>query len=98
MMTIEAGSSVSISGDPVKVFDSSDWAERGFCGSCGSHLFYRFKATGDTYLPVGLFAVDQVLFDHEIFIDEKPQWYDFANDTKKMTGAQVIAMFTGSDL
>ena len=29
----------------------------------------------------------------EIFIDEKPLYYAFANETKKMTGAEVVAAF-----
>jgi hypothetical protein len=29
----------------------------------------------------------------QIFIDEKPAYYTFANQTKTMTGAEVFAMF-----
>jgi len=36
---------------------------------------------------------DNVTFTSEIFIDEKPDYFSFANDTKKMTGAEVFAMF-----
>jgi hypothetical protein len=39
-----------------------------------------------------LFDVDDtVRFDHQIFIDRKPDWYAFANDTRNLTGEQVFA-------
>ena len=28
---------------------------------------------------------------HQIFIDEKPDWYDIAQDSPKKTGAEIIA-------
>lgn len=39
----------------IEVFDSSAWAERGFCKRCGSHLFYRLKDSGEYEVPAGLF-------------------------------------------
>jgi hypothetical protein len=33
------------------------------------------------------------VLDHELFVDVKPQGYAFAGETKKMTGAEVFAMF-----
>ena len=32
----------------------------------------------------------------QIFVDEKPAYYDFANKTKNMTGAEVFAAFGAS--
>ncbi len=32
-------------------------------------------------------------FDKQIFIDEKPSFYCFANETNKMTGAEVFAKY-----
>ena len=32
-------------------------------------------------------------FKSQIFIDEKPAYYDFANKTHNMTGAEVFAAF-----
>lgn len=38
---------LTIEGDEhVGVYSSSDWAERGFCKACGTHLFYRLKEGG----------------------------------------------------
>jgi len=33
-------------------------------------------------------------FSEEIFIDKKPEFYRFANDTKKKTEAEVFAEFS----
>lgn len=75
-------------------YQSSDWAERGFCQSCGTHLFYHLKGTPEYIVPVGLLDLNQPLqFKTEIFIDEKPDYYDFSNTTKKMTGEEVFAQF-----
>jgi len=81
----------------VGVYVSSEWAERGFCKTCGSNLFWR---THDHKMfTVSAHAFDnpeQFPFEVEIYIDQKPANYAFANDTKKMTGAEVEAMFAGS--
>ncbi len=80
------------------MFDSSAWAERGFCSQCGSHLFYRLKETGRFMLPAGLLDdEDGLTFDHQVFIDEKPSYYRFANETKDMTGAEIFAMYGASE-
>ncbi|MGI9248953.1 MAG: GFA family protein, partial [Woeseiaceae bacterium] len=58
-MEIDCGADVTFDGDEhVSVFDSSAWAERGFCNKCGTHLFYRIKATGQHMIPVGIFPDD----------------------------------------
>jgi hypothetical protein len=79
------------------IYVSSDWAERCFCTKCGSSLFWRTR-------DHKMFTVSAHAFDHpeqfpftvEIFIDEKPANYAFANATKKMTGAEVAAQFAGN--
>jgi len=98
-MEIDCGQAVTIDGDEhLSVFNSSDWAERGFCNKCGSHLFYRLKGTGQHMVPIGLFDDrDDLAFTHQVFIDEKPSYYHFGNETKDMTGAEIFAMFGGSD-
>ena len=97
-MEIECGTHVSFEGEEnVCVYDSSAWAERGFCKKCGTHLFYRFKKTGHQSVPVGLFGDDDSLvFAHQVFIDEKPSFYDFSNDTHDMTGLELIARYQKS--
>jgi hypothetical protein len=95
VMMVDCGSDVSFQGEEnVAVFDSSAWAERGFCKKCGSNMFYRLKERNQYYMPVALFdGVEGFIFDHQIFIDEKPDYYCFSNETKNMTGAEVFAMY-----
>ena len=93
---LDCGSDVTFAGqEHITVFSSSDWAERGFCKKCGTHLFYRVKKDSRYFLPAGLFKSDeQLVFDHQVFIDDKPEYYSFANETQNMTGAEIFAMFT----
>ena len=97
LLAIECGTAVSIEGAKhMTVYDSSAWAERGFCSRCGSHLFYRIKARQQYVIPAGLFDEDRpVSFDHQVFIDEKPAYYSFAEKTSDMTGAEIFAKYGG---
>lgn len=99
LMAVDCGSDFSIQGEEnVTVFNSSDWGERGFCNKCGSNLFYRLKQENKYIMPVGLLdGAKGLIFDHQIFIDEKPEYYCFANETHNMTGAEVFAMFAPSN-
>ena len=73
---------------------SSDWAERGFCTKCGSNLFYHIVESGDYQMAACLFDDQSMLrLSLQVFTDRKPEFYEFANDTKMMTGADVVAMF-----
>lgn len=94
-MTVDCGSEVEFGGaDKITVYESSDWAERGFCSQCGSHLFYRLKGNRQHHMPVGIFDKEAELdLDHQVFIDEKPDYYAFANETQNLTGEQVFALF-----
>ncbi|WP_435101778.1 GFA family protein [Arhodomonas sp. AD133] len=95
LLAVECGRDVRIDGDAnVSVFPSSDWAERGFCSRCGTHLFYRLKESGEYMIPPGLFDDgDDWVFKHQIFIDEKPPYYAFANETRDLTAAEVFAQY-----
>ena len=95
LMAVDCGTDVSFEGEEnISVFDSSKWAERGFCNKCGSHLFYRLKESKQYIMAVGLFDDDKLfVFDHQVFIDEKPSFYRFANETNDMTGAEMFAKY-----
>lgn len=97
-LAIDCQSDVSLTGaESLSVYDSSEWAERGFCAKCGTHLFYRLKEANQYIMPAGLLDIKEALtMDHQIFIDEKPDFYCFANETKNMTGAEVFEQFSGS--
>ena len=96
LLAVDCGTEVSFNDDaPISVFNSSEWAERGFCSKCGTHLFYRMKQSQQYIVPVGVFVESNGFeFDHQIFVDEKPDFYDFSNNTKNMTGAEVFAQYT----
>jgi len=95
LLAVDCGSDVSFEGtEHIGVYDSSGWAERGFCKHCGTHLFYRLKESDQYFIPVGLFDGDEnFIFDHQVFIDEKPAYYCFSNETQNMTGAEVFAKY-----
>jgi len=97
LLAVDCGDEVEFKGEQaISVFDSSEWADRGFCKECGTHLFWRLKQTQQHIMPVGLFEKTQgLVLDHEVFIDEKPSFYSFAEQTKSMTGDEVFAMFSG---
>jgi hypothetical protein len=95
LLAVQCGSDVQIEGEEsVTVFDAAEWAERGFCKTCGTHLFYRLKGSQEYHIPVGFFAdsVDLKLTS-QIFIDRKPANYSFAQNTKDFTEAEVFAMY-----
>ncbi len=78
---------------PVKTYRSSDWAERGFCGTCGSTLFYGTVEDGNRHPSVGLFkdtaGADLKL---EFFADAAPG-YALVGTHRKMTAKETIALF-----
>lgn len=94
-MEVECGTKVSFEGEEnITVYNSSDWAERGFCNKCGTHLFYRLKESKEYAIPVGLFDDPiKFVFDNQVFIDQKPSFYDFANKTSNMTSEEVFAKY-----
>lgn len=93
MFAVHCGPGVSFSGQEPARYQSSDWAERGFCAKCGSHLFYHLLPGDEYILPAGLFQDREFKLASEIFIDEKPAFYELKNDTRKMTGQQVFEQF-----
>ena len=99
LMAVHCGSGVRIDNpDAVSSYQSSEWAERGFCSKCGTHLFYRFAGSDDYIVFAGFFG-EGVAFElkEQIFIDSKPAFYEFSNATENLTGAEVFAKFAPSD-
>ncbi|MGA0539736.1 GFA family protein [Neotabrizicola sp. VNH66] len=83
-------------GDAVRAYTSSDWAERCFCGTCGTTLWYRLTAPGaptDYYMAAGLLDdLSGITLANEIYIDCKPEAFAFAGPTKQITEAEFLAM------
>ena len=93
---VQCGTKVKIEGHKkVKMYDSSSWASRGFCTECGTHLFFKFKESGEYNMPVGLFPnIEGLEMVMQYFIDQRPNYYCFSNETKEMTEAEIMAHFS----
>lgn len=86
---------LQISGvEQVTTYPSSEWAERAFCKKCGTHLYYHLLGTNHYEISAGLFSSEnQFKLEEQIFIDKKPSFYELANDTPKLTEAEVFEKF-----
>lgn len=85
--------SVSFSGaEHIGRYESSPWAERGFCTRCGTNLFYYLKHADHYVMWIGAFD-DPSLFtlSGEIYIEDKPAGYEFAGDHPRMTSKEFMA-------
>lgn len=95
LLVVHSTQPLQFRGAQPAVYDSSDWAQRGFCPSCGTHLFYRLKAGSFDAVPVGVLDDGGAWsLDLQVYVDEKPAFYCFSNATRNMTGAEVIAQFS----
>lgn len=96
LLAVECDDRVTFKGEyNIQTYKSSDWAERGFCKRCGTHLFYRLSDNPFYAIPIGVFGdIDDWQFDHQVFIDHKPAYYSFVEKTKTMTEAEVFAQFS----
>ncbi len=85
--------SVAFEGEEaISRFESSAWAERGFCNRCGTNLFYRLKEADRYILWMGAFDDPSAFrLTGEIFVDEKPEAYDLAGEHPRLTGAEFMA-------
>ncbi|AYH46524.1 aldehyde-activating protein [Dickeya fangzhongdai] len=91
LMAIESQHDVVIEGkEHIGFYRSSDWAERAFCRTCGTHLFYRLFEPEIYSLSAGLFSDGPKRLVSQIYIDNKPDYYDFAQQTPMMTEQDVI--------
>lgn len=94
LLAVHAESLEVNSTEQVSLYSSSDWAERAFCKTCGSHLYYKLKDRPMYAVPIGCLENQEKLhFKSQIFIDHKPSHYDFANQTYNMTEAEVLEVF-----
>ena len=99
LMTVDIDSGFEVLAGDASIgrYNSSEWAERHFCKNCGTHLMYRLKEGGHSNVALGILENSQdYKFSLQIYTDSKPHNYDFANQTKTMTEAEVMAMFAPS--
>ena len=80
---------------PLKSFRSSDRAERVFCGTCGTSLYWHGLNDDPAEQSIALMAFDRpgdFAVTRQIFIDEKPATYALAGDLVTLSGAEVRTM------
>ncbi|MCP3984401.1 MAG: GFA family protein [bacterium] len=84
-------------GENIAAYESSAWAERGFCKTCGTNLFYRLKESDHQIIWVGAFDdASAFRLAGEIYIDEKPEGYSFEGNHPRQTGAEFMASLSKS--
>lgn len=80
-------------------YQSSDWARRGFCRECGASLFYQLSSQESPDWIVSSEALDNTAglrITSHIFVDAKPDHYDFADDAPRLTEAEFMATLESS--
>ncbi|WP_226780098.1 GFA family protein [Oceaniglobus trochenteri] len=97
-VSVAPGGIVFQSDAALRVHATSDWAERAFCGTCGSSLFWRLTAPGPAQGNMALYSgtlddLEGLELIEEIYVDHKPEGYAFAGERKRMTEAEVLAQF-----
>lgn len=90
--TETAADALSFTSDSsLKWYQSSDYAERGFCGNCGSTLFWRVIGSRDISIAVGsLTSPTGLKTARHIFTADKGDYYQTPDD------APCFATFPGA--
>lgn len=71
--------------DAVVWHSSSDWAKRGFCGTCGANLFYRL--TSGDHVAVSAGSLDQptgLKIGRHIFTKDKADYHDILDEAPQI--------------
>ena len=77
----------------LKWYASSERAERGFCGECGSSLFWKPSAQSGIGILVGtLDAPDGLRTIGHIFVTEKRHFIEIAGDAPQFDGSSDGAL------
>ncbi|MEO1017765.1 MAG: GFA family protein [Pseudomonadota bacterium] len=72
--------------DTLKWYRSSDLAQRGFCGECGSVLFWD---DGGDAISINAGSLDQptgLKIEKHIFVDDKGDYYEIADNLPQFAG------------
>lgn len=75
---------IEIAGQGLKWFRASDTAKRGFCGTCGSFLFWKQDDENTMSFAMGALDGDTGLrLSKHIFTRDKGDYYEIADDAPK---------------
>ena len=75
-------------------YDSSDYAQRGFCNQCGSTLFWCMNDQSNPMCIVSVGAMEDtqgLTLTSHIFVDGKPDYYEIKDGLPCLTAEQVMA-------
>ena len=68
---------LTIQGDSLRWYKSSDYAERGFCANCGGNLFFRPFSKAYTSIFAGTLDGDTGLkIEGQLFPEDKGDYYE----------------------
>jgi len=82
----------------VTSYKSSEWGQRSFCATCGTHLFVNAPSFGYYGVSAGSLDLEhhsKLNLEKELYIDKKPAFYELAGDHTKLTEAEFLAMLSG---
>lgn len=83
---------------PVKTYRSSEWAERGFCETCGSTLFYGTVEDGNRHPSAGLFQnLEEVPLKLEFYADKALNGIALVGEHRKMSALETEALFAPTE-
>jgi hypothetical protein len=69
-----------LSDETLRWFQSSETIKRGFCGRCGSNLFWKQAGSHDTYIAAGTLDKPTGLkIGEPIFVASKSDFYDLTD-------------------
>lgn len=72
-----AAADATIEGDALRWFKSSDIAERGFCGNCGSNLFWRrFGNPNISVLAGSIDGATGLRMESQLYAEDAGDYYD----------------------
>ena len=102
VVCVDAPGATLESADTLRWHRTSEQSERGFCGSCGTPLFWRGATTGDggaiTEFCAGALQDDRnITVSRHIYVDDKPAYYDMAGDAERLTGAEYESRIATKD-
>jgi hypothetical protein len=98
-VTVPTGELAWEGAEHIKKAQTSGWAERAWCGKCGTGLSYRVTAEGayfgNTEIPLGLFDDPSgFTMSNEIWIDHKPDSFAYAGEGRTvLTRAECVAKY-----
>ncbi|MGB0505029.1 MAG: GFA family protein [Pikeienuella sp.] len=100
---VARGEGFQIKGEEnIKRYRSSEWAERAFCGKCGTTLFWQMTDQPLGGLAAGLFAGNKgepgatdaaLTMKREIFTDIRPAWVPISDAPEQWTEGETMAHF-----